>query len=160
MGTFRVNIEIGDPEGTRYQAVNALVDTGASYTTVPGSILSGLGVPPHDQLTFILADGRRIRRDVGRTWILINGKSEITLVVSGEEGTDPLLGAYALQGLLLAGLYAFFESKAAWYDKLPPSFVNAIALVRRHLWLTSEGFSRSGVEPDTQKVQPLCTIHS
>jgi clan AA aspartic protease len=101
VGTFRVNIEIGDPEGTRYQAVNALVDTGASYTTVPGSILSGLGVPPHDQLTFILADGRRIRRDVGRTWILINGKSEITLVVSGEEGTDPLLGAYALQGLLL-----------------------------------------------------------
>ena len=58
------------------------------------------------------------------------------------------------------GLYAFFESKAAWYDKPPPSFVNAIALVRRHLWLTSEGFSRSGVEPDTQKVQPLCTIHS
>ena len=57
-------------------------------------------------------------------------------------------------------LYAFFESKAAWDDKPFPSFVNAIALVRRQLWLTSQVFSRSGVKPDSQKVQPLYTIHS
>ena len=101
MGTFRVDIEIGDPEGARFQAVNALVDTGASYTTVPGSVLGGLGVSPHDQFTFILADGRRIQRDVGRTWVRTNGKSEVTLIVFGEEGTDSLLGAYTLQGLLL-----------------------------------------------------------
>ena len=101
MGTFRVDIEIGDPEGARFQAVNALVDTGASYTMVPGSVLEGLGVSPHDQFTFILADGRRIQRDVGRTWVHINGKSEVTLIVFGEEGADSLLGAYTLQGLLL-----------------------------------------------------------
>ena len=59
-----------------------------------------------------------------------------------------------------AGLYAFFESKTAWYDKPSPSFVNSIALVRRNLWLTLEAFSRSGVDPDTQKVQPLYTTHS
>ena len=75
-------------------------------------------------------------------------------------GFENFAGASAVCVDSEAGLYAFFESKAAWYDKPPPSFVNAIALVRRHLWLTSEGFSRSGVEPDTQKVQPLCTIHS
>ena len=32
--------------------------------------------------------------------------------------------------------------------------MNAIALMRRQLWLTSQVFSRSGVEPDSQKVQP------
>ena len=32
---------------------------------------------------------------------------------------------------------------AAWYDKPSPTFVDAIALVRRHLWLASEGFSLS-----------------
>ncbi len=54
----------------------------------------------------------------------------------------------------------FFESKATWYVKPSPSFVNAIDLVRRQLWLTSQVFSRSGVEPDSQKVQPLYTSRS
>ena len=101
MGTFSVPIEIGNPDGTQYETVRALVDTGASYATVPGPLLRGLGVPVHDQVTFIPADGRRIRRDVGRTWIRINGRSEITLVVFGDQDAEALLGAYTLQGLLL-----------------------------------------------------------
>ena len=36
---------------------------------------------------------------------------------------------------------------AAWYAKPVPTFVDAIARVRRHLWLASEGFSTSGAEP-------------
>ena len=35
---------------------------------------------------------------------------------------------------------------AAWYAKPSPTFVDAIALVRRHLWLASEGFSLSDAE--------------
>ena len=42
MGTFLVEIELGDPEGRRYETVEALVDTGATYTTVPGSTLRRL----------------------------------------------------------------------------------------------------------------------
>ena len=41
---------------------------------------------------------------------------------------------------------------AAWYAKPAPTFVNAIALVRRHLWLASEGFSLSAANAR------LCTI--
>ena len=37
---------------------------------------------------------------------------------------------------------------AAWYAKPSPTFVGAIALVRRHLWLASEGFSLSDAELD------------
>ena len=101
MGTFRIDIEIGNPDGNRFESVRALVDTGASYTTVPGSILRDMTVTAHDSVTFILADGRRVQRDVGRTWIRLEGKSEITLVVFGDEESEPLLGAYTLQGLLL-----------------------------------------------------------
>ena len=36
---------------------------------------------------------------------------------------------------------------AAWYAKPSPTFVDAIALVRRHLWLASEGFSLSIISP-------------
>ena len=102
LGTFRNDIEIGDPAGARFVTVNALVDTGASITSVPASLLNELGVSPHDRLNFILADGRRIERDVGQTWIRINGRSVITLVLFGDEGMQPLLGAYSLQGLMLA----------------------------------------------------------
>ena len=35
---------------------------------------------------------------------------------------------------------------AAWYAKPSPTFVDAIALVRRHLWLASEGFSLSDAD--------------
>ena len=101
MGTFSVAVEIGNPGGTRYESLAALADTGASYTSVPATMLRSLGVPVQDQVTFILDDGSRILRNVGRTWIRIDGKSEITLVVFGDEDAAPLLGAYTLQGLLL-----------------------------------------------------------
>ena len=102
MGTFAVRIDVGDPAGERFESVEALVDTGASYSAIPASVLASLGVEPHDRVNFILADGGVIQRDVGRTWMRIDGKKEVTLVVFADEGTEALLGAYTLQGMLLA----------------------------------------------------------
>ena len=42
-----------------------------------------------------------------------------------------------------------FGISAAWYNKPFLTFLGVIALARHHLWLTSEGFSRSLVEPST-----------
>ena len=42
MGTFQVAIEVGDPDGQRYETVEALVDSGATYTTMPESLLRRL----------------------------------------------------------------------------------------------------------------------
>lgn len=102
MGTFSATIEIGDPRGERYEAMEALVDTGSSYTWAPRELLERLGVEPVDRWEFETADGRVIERDIGRTWVRIDGRSEVTLVVFGEEGSRPLLGAYTLEGLRLA----------------------------------------------------------
>ena len=102
MGTFAVSIGVGNPEGERFESVEALVDTGASYTMIPGSILRALGVEPHTQFNFIMADGSYIEREVGRTWVRIGDQSEITLVVFANEDAEPLLGAYTLQGMPLA----------------------------------------------------------
>ena len=101
MGTFRYPLEIGSPDGGRYERVDALVDTGASYTAVPADILRRLGVTVHDRVPFVLADGRLIERDVGQTWVRIDGKEVITLVVFGDEEAATLLGAYTLEGLRL-----------------------------------------------------------
>ena len=43
------------------------------------------------------------------------------------------------------------QRTAAWYAKPLPTFVDAIALVRRRLWLASEGFSTSPPHPDNEK---------
>ncbi len=97
MGTFLVQIELGDPEGRRYETVDALVDTGATYTTVPGSTLRRLGVSPHTRGTFVLADSTRIERDIGRTWLKLEKGAEIVPVIFGDEDSQPLLGAVTLE---------------------------------------------------------------
>jgi clan AA aspartic protease len=102
MGTFKVQVEIADPTGDHWESVEALVDTGATYTTLPAPLLRRLGIKAHTRDVFTLADGRRIEHDIGRGWIRVSGRSEITLLVFGEALAEPLLGAYALEGLRLA----------------------------------------------------------
>ncbi|MCY4414944.1 MAG: hypothetical protein OXE87_01330 [Chloroflexi bacterium] len=43
------------------------------------------------------------------------------------------------------------QRTAAWYDKPSPTFVDAIALVRRHLWLASRSFAMSTPDDDREK---------
>ena len=102
MGTFEVTLEIGDPEGSRFEAIEALVDTAASYTWLPASILQGLGVAPSFPFSFLLADGRSIQRQMAETRVRLNGQVRTTIVVFGHEGTRPLLGAYTLEGFGVA----------------------------------------------------------
>jgi clan AA aspartic protease len=102
MGTFFVTVRVGDPEGQQFEQVESLVDTGATYTSVPASLLRRLGVEATDSLDFIQADGARYKRDIGQTWIEVEGKRVITIVIFGEEDSPPLLGAYTLEGVRLA----------------------------------------------------------
>ena len=97
MGTFRVELHVGDPQGQRYEIVEAMVDSGATYTTLPASILTRLGVEALDSASFVLADGRRMRREVGQTWMRLEGKEFIAPVVFGSENSTPLLGAVTLE---------------------------------------------------------------
>ncbi len=102
MGTFRVTIEVGAPTGSQFGEISVLVDTGASHSQVPTSLLRDLGVTPHTRRTFALADGRRIQREVGFTWARVNGYSTITTFVFGDESAEPALGAVTLEELGLA----------------------------------------------------------
>lgn len=101
MGTFLVSLEVGDPQGERFETVEALVDTGATYTTLPASMLRRLGVSPHTRGLFRLADGSRIERDIGRTWVRLEEAEEIVPVIFGDEDAQPLVGAVTLEIFLL-----------------------------------------------------------
>jgi clan AA aspartic protease len=94
VGTFSVRVEVGDPARVRFEVVEALVDTGATYTVLPSALLRRLGVTPHTQAPFVLADGSEVERDVGRTWVRLDSREEYTLVVFGDEA---LLGAVTLE---------------------------------------------------------------
>ena len=50
----------------------------------------------------MLADGRVIDNDIGNTWMRVAGKSVITLVIFAAPQSEPLLGAYTLEGLAFA----------------------------------------------------------
>ena len=101
MGMFTVQIAVGDAEGKRWTTLGALVDTGASITSVPSSVLRELGVEPMTQQLFRFAQGETRTMDVGQTWVRVEGRERITLVVFNEEGTTPLLGALALEAAFM-----------------------------------------------------------
>ena len=97
MGAFTVQLEVADPQGRRYEAVEVMVDSGAACTVLPASILERLGVVAHGARRFVLADGSRIERGFGRTWMRLDGREEISPVVFWDEGAQPLLGAVTLE---------------------------------------------------------------
>ena len=69
--------------------------------------------------------------------------------------TPILLGLFSwttLAAHVLQQAHPITQRTAAWYDKPSPTFVDAIALVRHHLWLPSEGLSLSAVSADTQEL--------
>ena len=102
MGTFTVTIEVGDPEGKRFERLEALVDTGSTNSALPASTLRELGVTPYRTGSFELADGTVVEAEIGRTWVRVNGDQELTQVVFSAEGTEPILGAVTLEEMGLA----------------------------------------------------------
>ena len=101
MGVFSVPVEVSDLEWRHVEQVDAWIDTGAFYASLPRPLVERLGIVPHAQQRFMLADGRLVDSDIGRMWIRVGDRTEITLVLFGEPNSEPLLGAYTLEGLAL-----------------------------------------------------------
>lgn len=102
MSIFRHSIGVGDPQGKRFETLEALVRTGSTFTTAPADILEGLGVQRERQVRLRLEDDRVIERDVGETYVRLNGQTLRTLVVFSDAGEPTLLGVYTLEAALLA----------------------------------------------------------
>ena len=102
MGTFQWPLRISSIDGRQSREIEATVDTGAAYTTLPARFLRELGVEPMGTRRLLLADGRRVDMEYGQAWVAINGERVVTVVVFGEDDGPALLGAYTLEGLALA----------------------------------------------------------
>ena len=96
MGTFRVEMGIGNPLGGDLLPVSALVDTGAAHSMAPASLLEQLELAPLERLFFKVADGRRVEYAVSDARFSINGRERFCPVIFGPEDTY-LLGATTLE---------------------------------------------------------------
>ena len=102
MGTFNVSIEVAASRDGPFETIEAMVDTGSTFTMAPTAILRRLGIEPTRRVRFTLADGSRIERDAGAAVIRIGDVAESSPVVFGADGVSPLLGAVTLETLLLS----------------------------------------------------------
>ena len=102
MGIFNHSLRLSAIDGQQSMEIDATVDTGAAYTTIPARLLRQLGIEPMGQRLFLLADGQRVWMDYGQAWVTVEDESVITIVVFSQDDAPPLLGAYTLEGLALA----------------------------------------------------------
>ena len=102
MGTFYHEMQALSANGDRSETVDALVDTGASYSQVPGSVLQRLGIIPTDTVEAVLADGRVVEDLAAEIRVRIEGRETTTWVTFGPENVASLMGAHALEGVRMA----------------------------------------------------------
>ena len=99
MGLTHVAVKVGNPgNGHRVEEVRCLVDSGAIYSLIPRVVLRRLGVKPHSTREFVLANGEVIRRRLATATFEYEGRRGDSMVIVGEPGDDPLLGATTLEG--------------------------------------------------------------
>src|SRR5713101_5053002 len=97
MGLFEVKVNLASPSQTA--DVLLLVDTGATLSWIPRTILEKLGAKAFSRLPFTLADGRRLERDTTAVLMTIDGRRGAVQVAFGEPGEEAVLGATSLEGL-------------------------------------------------------------
>ncbi len=99
MGVFSVEIDVGTDLGGQFEHLEARVDTGASYTTLPASMLERIGVRPIERREFVLASGEVRNYDIGQARVRLNGSELVCIVAFGDESAVPVVGAVTLQDM-------------------------------------------------------------
>jgi clan AA aspartic protease len=79
------------------RTVRFMVDSGAKYSLLPRAVWSAIGLMPKRRMTFVLADGTMIERDVSECHITLPQGETHTPVILGEAGDEALLGVVTLE---------------------------------------------------------------
>jgi clan AA aspartic protease len=101
MGITLTAAKISHPRHPRRGAVEIefLIDTGAIYSVVPGSIARKLALEKLHREEFTLADGTHRAYDVGEAFFELSERRGTSKVVFGPANVTPLLGALTLESL-------------------------------------------------------------
>jgi len=103
MGTFKEKTIIANPQnGEISMKLEMIVDSGATYTQIPSSLLSRLNIERRYKRKLKIAAGEITERDAGEILITIKDETLTTFVIFGDEASEPLLGAVTLEQFGLA----------------------------------------------------------
>ncbi len=99
MGAFTVQATVGNLDAAEQEQVEALVDTGSTFSALPASLLRRLGIAPTLTRRLRLANGQVEEDQAGTACFAVNGRDGVAMVVFGLEDVY-LLGATTLESLL------------------------------------------------------------
>jgi clan AA aspartic protease len=85
------------PGSTKFWRGRALVDTGATDTFLPASVLRKLGIAPSARRSYELANGTEQTLPIGFGVIEILGQAAGGTLVFADEEAEPLLGVTVLE---------------------------------------------------------------
>src|SRR2546427_4579711 len=103
MGTFRVEVTLKNVhESARRQTLSLLVDTGATYTTLPRTVAESLGCSPIGTRRVLLANGREEEWPIGLVLMTLENQELPTVCLIGPNGGPALLGAVTLEEFALS----------------------------------------------------------
>lgn len=95
MGEVSVRLKIYGPTATR--ELEALVDTGATYTKIPKAVAEGVGLQLEYETEIELLDKRLVRRKLGLALVEIEGVRRPVIVSVSEDDEQPLIGYTTLE---------------------------------------------------------------
>lgn len=103
MGTFRVEVTVKNlQEPARSRTLSVLVDTGATYTTLPQDVVDALGCRPIGTRRVLLANGREEEWPFGVILVILEGQELPTVCLIAPDGGPALLGAVTLEEFALS----------------------------------------------------------
>ena len=99
VGFVNVKVLVSNPaDSAKSREIELLVDTGATLSVIPRSVLEGLGVQPLQRRRF-RSFGGFVEKDVGGAVIQCQENKTFAQVIFGEEGDMPVLRVTALESL-------------------------------------------------------------
>jgi len=94
---FHVDIEVLSANGGTPERQAVLVDTGASYLSLPPSLLDRLGYRPVGTQRVIFATGETAVWPVTEIRVRLDGRERMVLAFAADERAPKLLGAQTLE---------------------------------------------------------------
>jgi predicted aspartyl protease len=103
MGVFKIGCLIKNhvDRDKSVKIPQLMVDTGSDATWIARKLLEQIGIKPEKRSAYQLANGQYVYRDVGYAIIRVGQRETSDDVVFAEKGDFLLLGARALEGLML-----------------------------------------------------------
>jgi len=99
LGHTLAKVTLRNPDVSKTEQIELLVDTGSTYTWVSSALLKKLGVEEKTMRRFKTINGRMLDRKVGEIIIEYLDEKATRMVVFAEKGDAEVLGVDALEGL-------------------------------------------------------------